>query len=309
MSDYEATLSDKVTKYLIPENDVDRDSTSIALIGHGQPNYGLDQNENFLHVLEHFASDTEPTMPIRGQIWFKVNDEDKTFELKLCKKPATRMNDDGTSDAEWSKLLISSSGSDAPTNPATGDIWYDSESHQFKIYDSELEDPTDPNSGWNTIGPKDVEHNETENTSFESNKTNPSRTFKMSKKLFARDIYNSEEEEQQARHTGSLHLVTLKVLIKEVPTQGSGTIDTLRACAMIYRFTVRTVSSGSTSNPSYSVSIFGAPNYEIISKSDNLEFTTNLEVRGGDVVFTINNESTKTGTYFVNGIDMEITRV
>lgn len=304
MSDYEATLSDKVTKYLIPENDVDRDSTSIALIGHGQPNYGLDQNENFLHVLEHFASDTEPTMPIRGQIWFKLNEDGNTYELWVCKKSATT-----TESAVWDKILkapVSDEGE--PENPSPGDIWYDFSDHQLKIYDDSIpsEDNPDVMGGWNTIGPDDVIHEEKDNQTVVSNSTNPSRSYVMNKKLFAKDIYNSEDE---SGRTGSLHLVTLKVLIKEVPIQSGGSVSNLKACAMIYRFTVRTISSGTDENPSYSISIFGAPNYEIISKSDDLIFTTNLEVNGGNVVFTINNQSTSAGTYFVNGIDMEITRV
>ncbi|KKM79173.1 hypothetical protein LCGC14_1352580 [marine sediment metagenome] len=46
-------------------------TTSLSLIGRGTLNYGERFNENFLHLLENFASDgTEPTDPIVGQLWY-----------------------------------------------------------------------------------------------------------------------------------------------------------------------------------------------------------------------------------------------
>ena len=73
---------------------------------------------------------------------------------------------------------------------------------------------------------------------------------------------------------------------------------------MIYRFAVRSISADGTFN----ISILGAPNYEIIAKSDNLNFTTNLSMAGGDIEFSIDNLSTTSKTYFVNGIDAEIVK-
>ena len=310
MAEYRVNLSDNSKTITIPENVVDKDKTSIALVGHGQPNYGEPQNENFLHMLEHFSSDREPNMPIKGQIWFKQKPENNTYELKVCRKSATRMIDSGKSDAVWDKLLrISSEDEGEPTNPTTGDIWYDSVNHQFKVYDETL--TTDSSSGqWNVIGPEDVIHTETENKSSISTSSETSKSFVIDKSSF-KDIINDEELEEYT-HTGSLHLVTLKVLIKEVAKSQDVAIDSLRSCAMIYRFVVRVLSAQNSSDPTksiYDISIFGAPNYEIIAKSDNLTFTTSVEIQGGNAVFTIDNTSATESTYFVNGIDCEITRV
>ena len=195
-------------------------------------------------------------------------------------------------------MRASTSDEGEPQNPTSGDLWYDFNSHQLKVYDGTL-------NQWNTIGPQDIVHNDTDNQSTIATNTEKSKSYVIDKSMFQKNIYNTETE---TGHTGSLHLVTLKVLIKEVPNNGSSVTSGLRACAMIYRFVVQTISAGDIENPSYTISIFGAPNYEIIAKSDNLNFTTNLEVNGGNVVFTINNNSTTNNTYFVNGIDMEVTR-
>lgn len=44
--------------------------TSLVFTGKGYPDYGDRINENMLHMLEHFASDTEPVFPTGGQIWY-----------------------------------------------------------------------------------------------------------------------------------------------------------------------------------------------------------------------------------------------
>ena len=167
-NNYEIVLSDGSRTINIPENVIDKEQLSVALIGHGQPNYGESQNENFIHMLENFSSDVEPNMAIEGQLWCKKNMDDNTYELRICSKSATTMEiDDGhgglKSDAEWDKILVTSPGGGQPTNPSDGDIWYDVSDHKLKIYDSSLIDPNiSTSTGWNVIGPHDVIHNTNE---------------------------------------------------------------------------------------------------------------------------------------------------
>ena len=52
----------------------DTTTTSLTLTGKGLKNYGLFQQENFLRVLENFASATAPVHPTIGQIWYKSDD-------------------------------------------------------------------------------------------------------------------------------------------------------------------------------------------------------------------------------------------
>jgi len=294
MASYNIDLTDGSRTIVIPENVVDKDTVSVALIGHGQPNYGEPQNENFIHMLENFASVEEPNMPIKGQIWFKQNEDGQTYELKICKKAAV-----GTAKAVWDKILKTSADEGEPQNPSAGDIWYDTNEHKLKVYDGDLQD-------WVSIGPINYEHNDSEYNYSISDTTSGGGVYSIPKELFERNVYNTEEEEQSNADTGSLHMVTLNVLIKEVGKPNSGYNPTdLRCCVFIYRFIVRSIAV----DGNFDVSIIGSPNYEIIAKSDNLNFTTNLSMTGGDIDFTINNLSTINKTYFVNGIDMEIVRV
>ena len=49
-NDYELVYSNKRDTITVKENVIDNDKISLALVGHGQPNYGLAQNTNFLHL-------------------------------------------------------------------------------------------------------------------------------------------------------------------------------------------------------------------------------------------------------------------
>lgn len=51
---------------------IDNTSTSLILFGKGSPNYGEKQQENFLRILENFASEVAPPIPTIGQLWWKV---------------------------------------------------------------------------------------------------------------------------------------------------------------------------------------------------------------------------------------------
>lgn len=52
---------------------VNTTSTSLTLFGRGAPNYGEGQQENFLKMLENFASATPPTNQTKGQLWYDTN--------------------------------------------------------------------------------------------------------------------------------------------------------------------------------------------------------------------------------------------
>jgi hypothetical protein len=56
----------------IADNSVDN-STSIPLTGKGLPNYGEIQQENYIRLLENFASETVPSNPTAGQLWYRTN--------------------------------------------------------------------------------------------------------------------------------------------------------------------------------------------------------------------------------------------
>jgi hypothetical protein len=51
----------------------DTTSTSLTLFGRLVQNYGDQTNENFVHLLEHFALSTSPANPITGQLWYDTS--------------------------------------------------------------------------------------------------------------------------------------------------------------------------------------------------------------------------------------------
>lgn len=67
---YELVKSDGTTLIELADGITDTGSASITFVGKNVVNYGLAQNENFLHLLEHFSSANEPLNKITGQLWF-----------------------------------------------------------------------------------------------------------------------------------------------------------------------------------------------------------------------------------------------
>lgn len=117
--------------------------TSLSLVGRGYPNYGQKIAENFVHLLENFASPIPPQNPIEGQLWYDTSDPNNKI-LRIM---------DGTATAtRWpSANGIYQQGTD-PRNSATqglkiGDIWVDTASNQLKIFNS---------NDWTTVGPPDA---------------------------------------------------------------------------------------------------------------------------------------------------------
>jgi hypothetical protein len=52
------------------QDSVVNDQTDLNLIGKGYAGYGELIAENFLHLLENFADQTQPSKPITGQLWY-----------------------------------------------------------------------------------------------------------------------------------------------------------------------------------------------------------------------------------------------
>ena len=54
-------------------------TTNLRFIGKNYAGYGEIQNENFLHLLENFASGSQPSRQISGQIWFDTSNSKLKF--------------------------------------------------------------------------------------------------------------------------------------------------------------------------------------------------------------------------------------
>ena len=116
--------------------------TSLSLVGKGYPNYGIKYAENFLRLLENFASPTPPQNPIEGQLWYDTSNQSNKV-LKIM---------DGTAGStRWPNANgIYQQGYDPRTTNAVlkiGDIWVDTVSNQVKIFNS---------NDWTLVGPPSV---------------------------------------------------------------------------------------------------------------------------------------------------------
>lgn len=103
----------------IADSAIDQTSTDITLIGKNVSGYGEYINENFIKILENFASSTQPNNPIPGQIWYDT----ANGRLKVY---------NGTSFAIGSGPIVSGT---QPTSFVQGDFWIDSISKQLYFYD------------------------------------------------------------------------------------------------------------------------------------------------------------------------------
>jgi hypothetical protein len=103
----------------IIDGTVDQIATDLTLIGKNSSSYGEAFNENFVRLLENFASGTAPTNRITGQLWFDTTENRlKVYDGNLFKVSG------GT--------IVSAA---APSDPVAGDLWLDSARQQLYFYD------------------------------------------------------------------------------------------------------------------------------------------------------------------------------
>ena len=105
-----------------------RDTTSIDLIGRNYAGYGISVNENFVRLLENFASQNAPNNPLIGQLWWDSTNK----HLSVWQ---------GTN---WKIISSSQTGATAPLAPVTGDFWWNTTTSQFSVYNG---------TSWINIGP------------------------------------------------------------------------------------------------------------------------------------------------------------
>ena len=63
------------TAIVVLDGTKDITSTSLTLLGKLSSNYGENQNENFVRILENFAYSSSPANPITGQIWYNTTEK------------------------------------------------------------------------------------------------------------------------------------------------------------------------------------------------------------------------------------------
>lgn len=107
-------------------------STSVGLLGKNYTGYGETQNENFLHLLENFASPSAPSRPTVGQTWYN------SVSNVLSAYNGER----------WERIGSATSTDVAPNSPALGSFWYKTPVGILYIWDG---------TAWSFVGPEAAE--------------------------------------------------------------------------------------------------------------------------------------------------------
>ena len=96
---------------------IDTESSDITLIGRNFKGFGELINENFVKMLENFASSSAPANPLRGQLWYDTSEN----RLKVYNGTQFITNN----------IILSAT---PPTGLAAGDIWIDSLNNQMRFF-------------------------------------------------------------------------------------------------------------------------------------------------------------------------------
>ena len=125
---YSIVLTNGTALLTLADGARDTTTTSIDLIGRNYAGYGISVNENFVKLLENFASQNAPSTPLVGQLWWDSTNK----HLSVWQ---------GTN---WKIISSSQTGATAPLAPVTGDFWWNTTTSQFSVYNG---------TSWINIGP------------------------------------------------------------------------------------------------------------------------------------------------------------
>jgi hypothetical protein len=136
---YQLNKSNGASLVLLNDGLVDTALTSLTLIGKNVSNFGDAQNENFLFLLENFASSFQPRSPTAGQIWFDSNARvfrPAVFDGNNWRPLAVLQYSNTTTDT----LVNAGGNSFAASTP--GDLWFNSSSKNLYVITSTASDMT-----------------------------------------------------------------------------------------------------------------------------------------------------------------------
>lgn len=118
---YTILNTDGTTLMFLSDNSIDQAATSLTLVGKNYNNYGQYINNNFVSLLENFASTNgeEPRSPRRGQLWYDTT--------------GRRLN---VYDEEFTPVGGAIVSGSQPITLSSGDLWWDSANDQLKIFNN-----------------------------------------------------------------------------------------------------------------------------------------------------------------------------
>jgi len=116
---YTINKTDGTILATVADGQIDELSTDLTLVGKNYSGFGESINENFVKLLENFSNSSQPTSPVRGQIWFDIRE----LKLKVYS---------GTVFVPVSSATISNQ---QPLNLGVGDLWFNDVAKQLYFFD------------------------------------------------------------------------------------------------------------------------------------------------------------------------------
>ena len=113
----------------VQDSTINRETT-LGFPGRNSTAYGATIAENFLHLLESFASNNPPSSPVEGQLWY----DNTLTEEKLMVY----------NDTNWVPASGISKSINTPAIAQLGDLWVDTDNQQLYLFTG---------GGWVLIGP------------------------------------------------------------------------------------------------------------------------------------------------------------
>lgn len=247
----EEGLPENTTDTIVYKNS-ETQSGGLVMIGKLIPEYGTDQSNNFLRLLENFSNDVFPDNPVLGMLFYK-SDETSLYVCSDELKPT------------WTKLLAIQF--DKSSDPIDGDMWFDKENKKLYIYDS-----SDDVKDYILIGPSNYKNKEELSAIGETS-------------IFEDTISKTISFEQ-----GTTNLVTARIVASEkmspsyVANNSGGRKP--ECASWIYRLLVNNYM---LPNGKYISEIIGNPNFELIGRTNGNALNWTIETSidtNNDLVFT-----------------------
>jgi len=115
---YTITLTNGNTLAVVADQSYDQVSSSITLIGKNLNAYGQYINNNFVGILENFASASSPRSPVQGQLWFDtLEGRIKVYAIDQFKPVGSPIIQDSE-----------------PGQAVLGDLWWNPTLKELKFY-------------------------------------------------------------------------------------------------------------------------------------------------------------------------------
>lgn len=106
---------------------------AVKLIGKNYAGYGEIQNENFVALMENFSSNSAPSNPVSGQLWYKTDER----QLRVYNSVTNA----------WKSLAVEIADDQTPSSSNVGDLFWHTTNKQLSVYDG---------SQYIVIGPQSV---------------------------------------------------------------------------------------------------------------------------------------------------------